>query len=79
MVERWRIHYNTLRPHSSRSGVPAQPTAKLESYPGGNIAKAYFRPQLPPELEFDGDDFQFQLRSTTKPTSEQGRERRNDR
>ena len=32
MVERWRIHYNTLRPHSSRSGVPAQPIAKLESY-----------------------------------------------
>jgi hypothetical protein len=27
----------------------------LSHIPGGNIAKAYFRPQLPPELEFDTD------------------------
>ena len=27
----------------------------MSHIPGGNIAKAYFRPQLPPELEFDTD------------------------
>ena len=27
----------------------------LSHIPGGDIAKAYFRPQLPPELEFDTD------------------------
>jgi hypothetical protein len=27
----------------------------LNHIPGGNIATAYFRPQLPPELEFDTD------------------------
>jgi hypothetical protein len=31
----------------------------LTHIPGGNIAMAYFRPQLPPELEFDTDTSGF--------------------
>jgi hypothetical protein len=38
----------------SRSQSPT-----LNHIPGGNIATAYFRPQLPPELEFDTDRLAF--------------------
>jgi hypothetical protein len=40
---------------AQRSGVPHRQWQNLSHIPGGNIAKAYFRPQLPPELEFDTD------------------------
>jgi hypothetical protein len=33
----------------------ASQSPNLNHIPGGNIATAYFRPQLPPELEFDTD------------------------
>jgi hypothetical protein len=35
--------------------MPTRPIAKLSHILGGNIATAYFRLQLPPELEFDTD------------------------
>jgi hypothetical protein len=41
---------------AERSGVPAQPKSlNLSHTLGGNIATAYFRPQLLPGLEFDTD------------------------
>jgi len=37
------------------AACPHRQWQNLSHIPGGNIAKAYFRPQLPPELEFDTD------------------------
>jgi hypothetical protein len=34
---------------------PHSQSLSLSHIPGGNIAMAYFRHQLPPELEFDTD------------------------
>jgi hypothetical protein len=34
---------------------PHNQSLNLSHMPGGNIATAYFRPQLPPKLEFDTD------------------------
>ena len=31
LAERWRMHYNTVRPHSSRGYKPAAPAARLTS------------------------------------------------
>ena len=60
----------TTRPITTNTGVtagwpelrrlnaaayPHHQSQNLSHIPGGNIAKAYFRPQLPPELEFDTD------------------------
>src|ERR1700731_1727902 len=37
------------------AACPHRQLQNLSYIPGDNIAKAYFRPQLPPELEFDTD------------------------
>ena len=37
------------------AACPHRQRQNLSHIPGGNIAKAYFRPQLPHELEFDTD------------------------
>jgi hypothetical protein len=47
-------------PELRRLNVAAYPHHQSQNLshihiPGGNIAKAYFKPQLPPELEFDTD------------------------
>ena len=41
----------------------------LTHIPGGSIATAYFRPQLPPELEFDTDRLAVIGDSTSKPSA----------
>ena len=43
------------------AACPHRQWQNLRHIPGGNIAKAYFRPQLPLELEFDTDTFRTQL------------------
>ena len=66
-------YYNRHRCHSGlagatpaqRSGLPLPPMAKLIHILGANIATAYFRPQLPPELEFDTDR-SFRKKSTRR-------------
>ena len=42
---------------------PHSQSLSLSHIPGGNIATAYFRPQLPPELEFDTDRSRFTRRA----------------
>jgi len=45
-------------PELRRRNAVAYPHSRSLNFshiPGGNIATAYFRPQLPPELEFDTD------------------------
>jgi transposase InsO family protein len=62
-LENYKAYYNHHRCHSAlagatpaeRSGVPYRQSQNLSHVPGGNIATAYFRPQLLPELEFDTD------------------------
>jgi hypothetical protein len=47
-------------PEPRRRNAVAYPHSQSLNFshiPGGNIATAYFRPQLPPELEFDTDAF----------------------
>ena len=39
------------------AACPHRQSQNLTHIPGGNIATAYFRPQLPPELEFDTHRF----------------------
>ena len=42
---------------------PHRQWQNLTHIPGGNIARAYFRPQLPPELEFDTDTLPGAIRT----------------
>ena len=45
MIERWRHHYNEVRPHSSLGYVPPAPTAILPS--GPVVASLLRAPRLP--------------------------------
>ena len=64
-LENYKTHYNQHRCHSGLAGAtrlngaacPHRQSQNLSHIPGGNIAEAYFRPQLQPELEFDTDGF----------------------
>jgi hypothetical protein len=62
-LENYKTCYDLHRCHSGlagatpaeRSACPHRQSQNLTHIPGGNIATAYFRPQMPPELEFDTD------------------------
>ena len=65
-LDNYQAYYNQHRCHTGlapelrrRNGVayPHSQSLNLSHIPGGNIATAYFRPQLLPELEFDTDAF----------------------
>src|ERR1019366_6333020 len=63
-LDNCQAYYNQHRCHTGLAGATPARTAvayphsqslNFSHIPGGNIATAYFRPQLPPELEFDTD------------------------
>jgi putative transposase len=64
-LENYKVYYNQHRCHSglgwpelrplNGAAYPHRQSQNLSHIPGGNIAKAHSRPQLPPELEFDTD------------------------
>ena len=62
-LENYKAYYSQHRCHSglaelrrlNGAGCPHRQWQNLSHIPGGNIAKAYFRPHLLPELEFDTD------------------------
>ena len=49
------LGFSALSEFSAAQACPHRQSQSLSHIPGGNIATAYFRPQLPPELEFDTD------------------------
>jgi hypothetical protein len=48
---------------------PCRQSQNLSHIPGGNIATAYFRPQLLPELEFDTDNIAGRIEQGAAPAT----------
>jgi hypothetical protein len=71
-LENYKVYYNQHRCHSglgwpelrplNGAAYPHRQSQNLSHIPGGNIAKAHSRPQLPPELEFDTDRIAGEVR-----------------
>lgn len=62
-LDNYKAYYNQHRCHTGLGGstrlngvaYPLSQSLDLNHIPGGNTATACFRPQLPPELQFDTD------------------------
>ena len=46
LIEAWRLHYNTVRPHSSRGYRPPAPEAVPSPVPSSGSASLHLRPTL---------------------------------
>jgi putative transposase len=49
LIQAWRRHYNTFRPHSSRSHRPPSPEAATPPLSPSGSASLHLRPAMAPE------------------------------
>lgn len=49
LIEAWRRHYNTVRPHSSLGYRPPAPEAATPPWPPSGSASLHLRPAMAPE------------------------------
>ncbi|TXH05018.1 MAG: transposase, partial [Rhodocyclaceae bacterium] len=50
LIEAWRRHYNTVRPHSSLGYRPPVPETAVSPWPPSGSASLHLRPAMAPEL-----------------------------